>query len=100
MPAGSKKKGNAARHVVLDLRAQDLELLSVQRPYDEGQDDNSAEEVRCCRKAILSECRQFSKLIGLGHFAQKPSHGFIPAFARHPIDPPRQSWKATSLGDS
>jgi hypothetical protein len=37
---------------------------------------------------------------GLSHFAQKPSHGFLPAFAGHPIDPARQSWKPTSLGDS
>jgi hypothetical protein len=32
MPARSKKERNAARHVRLHLRVQDLELLSVQRP--------------------------------------------------------------------
>jgi len=73
VPARSKKKRNAARHVRLDLRVQDLELLSVQGPQDQGHDDESAEEERCRRKALRSECRQFAKLIGLGHFAKKPN---------------------------
>src|SRR3984893_8607728 len=98
MPARSKKERNAARHVRLDLRVQDLELLSVQRPHEQGHDDESAEEERCCRKAIRSECRQFAKLIGLGHFAQKPNQGFLRAFARHLIDPASQIRKPTRLG--
>jgi len=51
-------------------------------------------------EALWRECRHFAKLIRLSHFAQKPSHGFLSAFARHPIDPARQSRQPTSLGDS
>jgi multidrug efflux pump subunit AcrA (membrane-fusion protein) len=43
VPADSKKEGKPARHVRLDLCVQDLELLSVQRPYDQRQDDKSEE---------------------------------------------------------
>src|ERR1700719_2488986 len=98
MPASGKKEGNAARHVRLDLRVQGLELLSVERPYEQGPDDNSAEEARCCRKALRSECKQFAKLVGLGRLAQKPNHGFLRAFAHQPVDPARQIRKPTSLG--
>src|SRR6202043_4250830 len=97
MPAGGKKEGNAARHVRLDLRVQHLELLSVERPYEQGPDDNSAEEARCCRKALRSECKQFAKLVGLGRLAQKPNQGLLRAFARHLIDPARQIRKSTRL---
>src|SRR5258706_16174158 len=100
MPARRNKESNAARHVRPDLRVQDLELLSEQRPQEQGQDDKIEEDARCCREALWRECRHFAKLIRLSHFAQKPSHGFLTAFARHPIDPARQSRQPTSLGDS
>jgi len=56
-------------------------------PDDQGQDDTPANEARCRRKALRSECRQFAKLVGLGRLAQKPNHCYFRTFARHPVDP-------------
>src|SRR3984893_5601769 len=100
MPAGGKKEGKAARHVRLDLRVQHLERLAVERPYEKGPDDNAAEEARCCRKALRSECKQFAKLVGLGRLAQKPNHGFLRAFAHPPVDPARPIRNPPRLGYS
>jgi len=45
-----QQRSNAARHVRPDLRVQDLELLSEQRPQEQGQDDEIEED-----GALLSE---------------------------------------------
>ena len=85
MPARGNKECNAARHVRPDLGMQDLELLSVQRRYEQGQDDEIDEEARCCLKALRSECRQFAKLIGIEPLRAK-AEPRLPPRVRGPSD--------------
>jgi len=55
VPARGNKERNAACHVRLDLSTQRPQLLSVERPQEQRQDDQIQEDVGRCFEALRRE---------------------------------------------
>ena len=97
MPAGGEKECDAARHVLVDLCIQRLEVNLEQRPEQHGYGDKIKEEPGCRCQLLRGKGWQGAKLVRLHHLGQQTDPKLGAEITRRPADCARQIREAAAL---